>query len=105
MKEIKWTDKERDEAIRNMGMDEILAYSRGFYRRILDDPETLAKRPPGWIDRLRESIDGLENAIKIVKILDRNAGPHARNPDIAQARFGRLARHVLVNIYPDNYSN
>ena len=95
MKEIRWTDEERDEAMKDMSMDEALAYTKSFYQRIMDDPEILATRPPGSMERLKANIDKFEKAVAASKIADRNAEIANQNAAIAQANFDRVADEVL----------
>jgi hypothetical protein len=105
MKEIKWTDEERDEAIKDMSMDEALAYTKSFYQRIMDDPEILATRPPGSMERLKAQIDLFEKALAVSKIADRNAEIAQQEAEMAKARFDRAANDALRRMPPDSNGN
>ena len=105
MKEIRWTDEERDEAMKDMSMDEALAYTKSFYQRIMDDPEILASRPPGSMERLKAQIDMFEEALAASKVADRNAEIAQQRAQIASADFGRTADDILRNMPSDRNGN
>ncbi len=98
LKEIMWTDEEREEAMKDMSPDEKVAYFKSFYQRIVDDPEIAAQMPPGFLETLKAATDDMEKAFEKVKITARNAEFAAQRRAMQQAKFHRLADAALYNL-------
>jgi hypothetical protein len=97
-KQMMRSDEDLAEEMKDMSMDEQLAYFRNFYQMIMEDPEMSAKLPPEKLEGMRTVIDSYEQAIENVKVSQRDAELALKMKDLAQAEFDRVVDASLQNL-------